>query len=156
MQVVLLISQHMWRLSKRVSPTKRKPFKSTAQISLLSKGLNFCPNPYESNLGTIRQDFKKFHRSPRRHSVPNTADNFLTSSQDTTDPDTDSSNNQVKPFKYSSFKKCHSGIPPILYPLKLSVVVMNTSDYIKEGLGQLSDSNFLQKTFDPPPIINIR
>ena len=56
MQVVLLISQHMWRLSKRVSLTKRKPFKSTAQISLLSKGLNFCPNPYESNLGTIRQD----------------------------------------------------------------------------------------------------
>ena len=35
---------------------------STAQMSLLSKGLNFCPTPHESNLGTIRQDFEKFHK----------------------------------------------------------------------------------------------
>ena len=41
---------------------------SPDQISLLQKGLNFCPTPDEPNIGEIRRDLDKFHLSLKRKS----------------------------------------------------------------------------------------
>ena len=36
------------------------------QLSVLSKGLNFCPTPGEPDLGVTKEDMDRFHRDLRR------------------------------------------------------------------------------------------
>ena len=78
-----------------------------AMISLLSKGLNFCPNPGEPERFMLRQDLDKFHVSLRRNlffakipdpdSAPN--DSSQLSLLDTT------STNEGDPFDHYKFRK---------------------------------------------------
>ena len=104
-----------------------------AQTSLFSKGLNFCPTPFETNLGTIRQDFDKFHRSLQRHCVFNTVDTLLPSSPDTLDSDTDSTDcilSDYTPIKHNSFKNPSEWNPT--GPLSLEAfIISNEADLSK-------------------------
>jgi len=90
-----------------------------AMISLLAKGLNFCPTPGEPDRYMLRRDLDKFHVTLRRKL-------FFSRSFDSTLPlDTildDSlldpqSSNQVGPFEHFKFKNlstwCPKGPPPL-------------------------------------------
>lgn len=56
------------------------------QLSLLSKGLKFCPTPGEPNQGDLWQDLHTYRRSLRRIAVGNT---FKTTKTDTNRPHLD-------------------------------------------------------------------
>ncbi len=42
-----------------------------AQVSVLSKGLSFCPTPGEPDLGVLKEDMERFHRDLRRKAFCN-------------------------------------------------------------------------------------
>ena len=165
------------------------------QVSVLSKGLNFCPTPGEPDFGEIRRDLDKLHRDMRRTQFFN--DQKFVQDQNPTipvipngnpDPKNDHLNSNV-PFKHYKFKKPSTWEPPgppaleafamlneadlslyqgsspkfnnltreertsieelrnnseiIIKPADKgsSIVVMNTTDYIKEAKRQLSTPN---------------
>ena len=58
---------------------------SETEISLLSRGLNFCPTPGEPDFSEVKQDLDKFHTSLRRMAFFSS----LPPGEDQPDPDTD-------------------------------------------------------------------
>ena len=67
---------------------------SEAQLSLLSKGLKFCPTPGEPKMDDLRRDLDSFHRKMRWKS-------FFESKEK--DP-SESTTNRLGPFKHQNFK----------------------------------------------------
>ena len=77
---------------------------SEAQLSLLSKGLKFCPTPGEPNMGDLRRDLDSFHRKLRWKSF------FENKDKDRTDG-TDYNTLYNGPFKDPKFKHPSSAEP---------------------------------------------
>ena len=166
---------------------------SKDQISLLSKGLNFCPTPGENNPGLLRSDLDNLHRKLRLLYKFN-ANSFEDSTTLDFDPSPSPNLNSIEPFSHRKFKlksmfnpvgpppleamilsnehalntrapyrrSYHNNLTPgehkalkelqniediIIKPADKgsAVVVMNKSDYLKEGLKQLSNPFFYQK-----------
>ena len=126
-----------------------------AMISLLSKGLNFCPTPGEPDRYMLRKDLDKFHVNLRRklffsRSFDSTLPLATTLDDSLLDPQ---SSNQVDPFEHFKFKNpsswCPKGPPPLetmitvnehllnSYPLQ-SPFHQNLSLAEKEALAELT------------------
>ena len=84
------------------------------QVSVLSKGLNFCPTPAELDPGLIRADMDSFHRRLRLLARFNDED-ILTSSPTGTAPIYCANNHNIDPhapFEHRKFKNRSSYNPP--------------------------------------------
>ena len=160
------------------------------EISILSKGMKFCPTPGEPNFGALREDLDHFHTRIKRKlffsNLPVDEENNPTGSGN--------QHNDDDAFKDSKFKEASKWKPPPIVNLEIfcrqneydllkhkvppnkfhnltkpekdaikslmsnknivikpadkggAVVVMNVTDYINEGLRQLTDAKFYIET----------
>ena len=97
-----------------------------AMISLLSKGLNFCPTPSTPDRSELRRDLDKFHTSLRRkqffeRGILSTQD---LNSTDTTLTSTPLDEEEVGPFDHFKFRKPSSWSPQGPLPLE-SFITLN-------------------------------
>ncbi len=173
---------------------------SKPELSLLSKGLKFCPTPPKFDPGIIKADIDKFFLSVKRYLHFDDQKRNLTDSSSESETDSDSLTDSYRdstdppPFQHQKLIIKSSWDPPhpsqvdhvhqlivdeILecdatqhYPRNMSndeyrainslsqnhqiiikkadkgsnIVVMDTKDYIHEGLRQLSDTNSYEGT----------
>jgi len=103
-----------------------------AMITLLNKGLNFCPTPGEPDISNLKKDIDKFHVSLRRKlffsrivdSNTQLANSTITSQLSTTVLDNDDA------FQHQKFKNPSKWCPP--GPIQLeSMIVLNETDLNK-------------------------
>ena len=91
-----------------------------AQISLLSKGLNFCPTPGKPDMGQIRSDLEKFHTGILCKSFFSKEDNLNLSSQQNWSQNstlnmlntTSKAGNVGEPFQHRKFRNPSTFKPP--------------------------------------------
>ncbi len=174
---------------------------SKSELSLLSKGLKFCPTPPKFDPGVIKSDIDKFFLSIKRFlHFDNPKQNLTDSSDDSDDSDTSTDSygdsTDPPPFQHQKLKIKSSWDPPhpsqvdhvhqlivdeILecearqhYPRNMfndeykaihslsqnhqiiikkadkgsNIVVMDTKNYIQEGLRQLSDQESYECTHE--------
>jgi hypothetical protein len=162
-------------------------------ISLLSKGMNFCPTPGEPDVHLLKQDFDKFHMGLRRTQFFSKRVDDTTLDLDNTsilDTPPDTIDGPFTDHKFANPSKWNPKGPPQLEAMILTnechlsnytpkaprgsnltheeklaltelrantsvvikpadkgsaVVIQNPSDYITEGLRQLSDLNFYKE-----------
>ena len=165
-----------------------------AEISILAKGMKFCPTPGEPNFGLLREDLDQFHtRIKRKLFFSN-----LPVDEDTNPTGIGNLHTDNDAFRDSKFKEASKWKPPPIVNLEIfcrqneydllshkvpknnfqnltrserdaikslmanknivikpadkggAVVVMNVTDYINEGLRQLTDANFYIETWISP------
>ena len=77
-------------------------------ISLLSRGLKFCPTPASPDPGLLREDMDRFHTRLRQiaffENKDSNADNSSVSFNPTPPPDTPNTMGSLQPFKNQKFK----------------------------------------------------
>ena len=161
-----------------------------AEISILAKGMKFCPTPGEPNFGLLREDLDQYHtRIKRKLFFSN-----LPVDEDTNPTGIGNLHTDNDAFRDSKFKEASKWKPPPIVNLEIfcrqneydllshkvpknnfqnltrserdaikslmanknivvkpadkggAVVVMNVTDYINEGLRQLTDANFYIET----------
>jgi hypothetical protein len=99
------------------------------EISVLSKGLKFCPTPETPDAGEVRQDMDRLHKRLRQIAfydkpVESTADSSqATVSLPVVTPDLGDNLHSVTPFKHRKFKEPSKGRGPI-GPLNLEAMVL--------------------------------
>ena len=80
------------------------------EISVLSKGLKFCPTPNSSDPGEVREDLDKLHKRLRQIAFYNNPNDSIASSQSsqvalpTVEPDLGDNLKSHSPFKHRKFK----------------------------------------------------
>ena len=79
------------------------------QLSVLSKGLNFCPTPGEPDLGVTKEDMDRFHRDLRRKAFGLSKRPLPNNEEIIDDSDTESDcevfPSEMPPFKHYKFKQ---------------------------------------------------
>ena len=99
-----------------------------SMVSLLSKGLNFCPTPGEPNIISLKQDLDTFHTSLRRYLLFNRrVDSNISLDQSTMSNHLDTTNlDEGGPFSHQKFKNPSKWSPK--GPIQLeSMITFNTN-----------------------------
>ncbi len=113
-------------------------------ISLLSKGLKFCPTPGHPNTGELREDLEKLHKNMRWAAFFDNSDSDpiapLVGPSHVDAPDTLISD----PFKHRKFRLKSSGKGPI-GPLNLEAfIASNEKDFLNRKIFYKTHRNNLK------------
>ena len=104
------------------------------QISVLSKGLNFCPTPREPNPGDLRSDLDSLHRRLRLHSY------FLDEEDPSPSPPIEGNYHSLSEFEHRKFKLA-STFNPTGPPALESMITLNEHDFNNRDLFFSSGNN---------------
>ena len=114
-------------------------------ISILSKGMKFCPTPGEPDLSKSKVDLDSFHLRMKRYlhfnSTAKDEDLYAMANSNNTDNPNDA------PFKHPSFKSPSSWVPPPSIPLE-HYISHNYSDLLKSKLHAPKRQNITKEERD--------
>ena len=151
------------------------------QIRALEKGLTFCPTPNAPDKSQIWEDFKEFHRrlelmqffKPQENQPEvNISQSIIDFMNENAKTECNESTIESDPYKeihknlknksswkpsppnktLDSFKSSNPEIVIKKADKGSAIVVMQTTDYLREGYRQLSDRNFYTKLTEDPTL----